>query len=246
MAKLEPYPFPKRNPQYEDKDIFCIGRKDREYRQYCYERITQPDSISIANQFFSIENLLLESFQYVLPIKENAATCSVRFATIIRESANLFEIVSRRIYHMFFVFDPKLQIDIFNFLSLDAFLNLSKEELLSPFLDSFLGNDHKIEPFSSLKTWDGRGRLNSEHIPKWWTAYNKLKHDTESIKEWANLINAIFAMGGLFLLIKKVYGEGLISGFLRKPSDTNIKETIMYQIKISEIFFTDQFKTMAR
>jgi len=244
MAKLEPYPFPIRNPQYRDKDIYYIkSNKSREYFQYWYNIITHPDSISIANQFFSIEKSLLESFQYVLPIKENAKTCSVKFATIIRESANLFEIISRKRYNMFFVFEPNLQIDIFNFLSLDAFLNLSGEELRAPIFDSFLGEEQKIEPFSFLKSWNREEKLESTHVPKWWTAYNKLKHDTESIKDFANLTNAIYAMAGLFLLIRKVYGEGLISGLLRKPSDTNIKETMLYQVKTSDIFFGELFKS---
>jgi len=136
-----------------------------------------------------------------------------------------------------------LQLDIYNFLSLENFLDLSKEELRSPLLETYLENNRKIEPFESLKSWNKKEKLNPNHIPRWWTAYNKIKHDTKSIMEYANLNNAIYSMAGLFILIRKIYGEGLICGYLRKPSELNRKEVILYQIKTSDIYFGEILKT---
>ncbi len=102
MNKLNHYPFPDRNPGYKDNEIFFVKSNDRKYIQFCYNKIVNPDSVSIANQYFAIEKLLVESFQYVLPVWKNAETCSVRFATIIREASNLFEIIARKVYCKFF------------------------------------------------------------------------------------------------------------------------------------------------
>jgi len=246
MTKLESYPFPTRNPKFEDKDIFYIKSDDKEYIQYCYDKIVHPNSVAIEFQFFSIERLLLDSFQYVLPIQENSKTCSVRFATIIREACNLFEILARKAYCEFFTFDQKHQLDIFNFLSLDAFLNLSAEDLRSPILDNYLKNNQKIEPFSTIKQWNKKEKLTYRYIPDWWIAYNKIKHDTESIKVYSNLNNALFSMAALFIMIRKIYGDGLISGFLRKPSPKIPGENIMYQIKTSEIFIGEILRSVKR
>lgn len=243
MAKLNHYPFPDRNVNYNDNEIFYIKSKDRKYIQYCYNKIVNPNSASVAYQYFVIEKLLVESFQYVMPIWKNEETCSARFATTIREASNLFEIIARKVYRNFFSFDPKLQLDIYNFLTLENYLDLSKEELRSPLLETYLENNNKIEPFESLKSWNKKEKLNQNHIPKWWTAYNKIKHNTESIEEYANLNNAIYSMAGLFIFILKIYGEGLICGFLRKPSELNPNEILLYQIKISDIFIGEIFKT---
>ena len=223
MAKFQHFPFPERNPKYKDENIYYIKSKDKDFIQYYYDKNVHPDSITIANQFFSIEKLLLESFHYVLPIHENSKTCSVRFATIIRESCNLFEIIARKIYCEFFLFNPKLHLNIYNFLSLDAFLDLSSEDIGSPLLDTYLQNNKKIEPFNRVKQWNRKENLTDKNIPEWWTAYNKIKHDTESIKTYSNLNNSLYSMAALFILIRKIYGDGLISGFLKKPHNQNLK-----------------------
>ena len=83
-----------------------------------------------------------------------------------------------------------VNIDQDNFIkSIGKITDLSKEELRSPLLETYLGNNNKIEPFESLKSWNKKEKLNQNHIPKWWTAYNKIKHDAESIEEYANLNN---------------------------------------------------------
>ncbi len=236
MAQLQCYPFPERNPNFQDKEIFYIKSvDDAVYTNLYFSKITSADANSIAYQFFSIENIFNNSFQYVLPINNNSETCSVNFATIIRESCNLFEIISRKLYSEFYIVRPDEKINIFNFLSLDVFLNLSREELTAPALESYLPSNGKIQPYITLTSWNREELLRSEHIPKWWTAYNKIKHHIEAIQEFATLDNALYSLSALFLLIRKIYGDGLISGYLRKTADNNT-HTDLYPVKVSHLF----------
>lgn len=242
--KVSHFPFPKRNSKVAEHEIFyAIAKKEEyEYINYWYKKNTSVSSISIANQFFSIEAILLDSFEFVLPVYSNANTYSVKFATIIRESCNLFEIISRKLYTQFFEVSSSDKLDIYNFLSLDSFLNLSKIELRAPLLDCYHENANKIEPYSTLSNWNRNEPLKPEHIPKWWTAYNKIKHDIDSLYNHATLNNAIYSLSALFVLIKTVYGDGLICGFLRKKENA-FSETTLYQIKKSDIFFGEVLKT---
>jgi hypothetical protein len=61
---------------------------------------------------------------------------------------------------------------------------------------------------------------------------------------FANLHNAIFSIAAIFLLIRKIYGDGLISGFLRKPTnETNISAQ-MYPIRTSNVFIGEILKSI--
>ena len=242
--KIAHFPFPRKSTQIAPHEIYYDSTKKEDYNyiDYCYKKNTSKSSIAIANQFFSIENILINAFQYVLPVERNANTSSVKFATIIRESCNLFEIISRRLYIQFFDLSTTEKLDIYNFLSLDFFLNYSSTELKAPILESFHDSGGKIEPYQSLKNWNRNEPLKPEHIPKWWTAYNKIKHDIDSLGEHATLENAIYSLSALFILIKIVYGDGLICGFLRKKENAS-PNTILFQIKKSDIFFGEILKT---
>lgn len=239
---LPAYPFPARNMNFTDEQIFYVKTKNVNKIEQYYNRIISPEAVTIANQYFSIEKFLMEAFQYVLPIAKNADTCSVRFATIIREAANLFEILTRKIYSQVFVVNGNVKLNIFNFLSLDAVINFSNEDLLSPVLETYLGNGKMIDPFHELKSWNRNEALNSNHIPTWWTAYNKIKHDTNSIPDYATLHSSILSVSAIFILIKKIYGDGLISGMLTKISGAAKEKMYGIQLKQSELFAGDSFE----
>lgn len=243
QTKISSYPYPERNPLYLDKDIYFIkDRKDCNYINNFFRKNTSVESISIANQFFSIERVLLEAFQYVLPIERNAKTCSAKFATIIRESCNLYEVIARDLYFKFFKINKSSHLDIYNFLSLDKFLKLSNEELRAPTLNSYHQNESRIEPFFSLKSWNMEELIKQEHVPFWWKDYNKIKHNIGSGHIHATLENAIYSLSGLFLLIRKVHGDGLVSGFLTN-CETQNEHLFHYPIKNSDIFIGEIFKS---
>lgn len=241
---IKPFSFPERNSDYENHQIVYDKSKNLnpDYIDFCYKKNTSAEAISIANQFFAIEEILLESFLYVLPIYQNRSTCSVKFATVIRESCNLIEILFRNIYPKYFIYtDEKL--NIYKFLILDKFLNFTTIELRSPTLESYHLNGELISPFQNLKNWDGTKGLSSTNIPDWWHSYNQIKHDVESIRTHATLHNAIYSLSALFILIRVIYGDGLICGFLRKY-DWDKKQTTLFQVRKSDIFFGEILKSV--
>ena len=243
MATRPHFPFPKRNSNFADDHIYYIKSNIPDYIEYCFNKNTTVNAITIANQYFSIEEILLESFQYVTPVKANKDTSSVRFATIIRESCNLYEILSKKAYKQFFQFDVGLKLNIYNYLTLESLFKINDQELRSSTFYNYLDQNKRIAPFETLQGWDGNSCLTQDHIPKWWTSYNKIKHDSENLTEFATLDNAIFSIAAIFLVIRKIYGDGLISGFLKKKSNEANIGAHLYPIRNSNVFIGEIFKT---
>ena len=75
----------------------------------------------------------------------------------------------------------------------------------------------------TLKPWDSW--KNSNGVPLWWTAYNKLKHQRDTEYDKANLKNALNAVAGLFVLVLYLYkdkaerGELVPSPQLLRPDE---------------------------
>jgi hypothetical protein len=246
MTTLQHFPFPDRNPDFTDNQIFYIKSDSPDYIDYYYNKNTSVNSITIANQYFSIEDIFLESFKFVTPIFTNKDTSSVRYATIIRESCNLYEILSRKAYFQFFKVQPTESLNIYNYLTLEFFFKINDNELRSSTFYNYLPDNRRIAPFDSLAGFDWSSSLLSSHIPKWWTAYNKIKHDSENFSEYATLDNALFSIAAVFLVIRKIYGDGLISGFLKKGSSEANINSHLYPIRNSNVFIGEIFKTGKR
>ncbi|MWC27168.1 hypothetical protein [Paenibacillus sp. MMS18-CY102] len=167
MVKIKSYPLPTRN-NIPDKEIFAYGQEllNIEDQQQNYLRKISREVIGIKNQYLSIEQQMLNSFEFVNPILSNIKTTSVRFATIIREASNLFEIISRDLYTKLFVKSTGI-IDIQNFLSPDTFINLREGILSSPALQDEFNNSNILQPFKLLETWDKNSEIKPNNIPKW-------------------------------------------------------------------------------
>lgn len=245
MKVLPHYPFPKRNDKLE-KHVYYCKSDSMDYISYCYEKNTSVEAVLVANQFFSIEDIFQESFQYVTPIYKNRYTSSARFATIIRESCNLYEILCRKVYNELFNYDLDYSLNIFNYLTLEYFFKINQEEIRTAILHNYLENDIRIKPFASMSDWKGDSKLIQENIPDWWIAYNKIKHDANSSIDNATLNNAIYSFAALFLVIRKIYGDGLISGFLRKPTTETNFSAYMYPIRNSNIFIGEIYKSLKK
>lgn len=244
---LKHFEFPKLRPGLKMEEVFFSRSESKEYLDYCYNKNTSAYAISIANQYFSIEEILIESFFYVTPIRENKSTSSARFATIIRESCNLYELLCKSVYNAIFDYDvSRYKLDIYNYLSLERFLQLSKEELRTATFQNYLENDERLNPFISVKDWSGQLKLEAGNIPDWWHAYNSIKHDAESMVKNANQYNAILSTAAIFLLIRKIYGDGLISGYLRKPAEEENVAAIMYPIRASKVFIGEIYKAIVK
>lgn len=246
MKTLPHFPFPDRNPEFIDNQIFYIKSDSPEYMEYRYNRNTSVNSITIANQYFSIEDVFLESFKYVTPIHANRSTSSVRYATIIRESCNLYEILSKKAYSQFFNIKPNQSLNIYNYLTLEFFFKINDNELRSSTFHNYLTDNKRIAPFESLNEVDWKLGLSPIHIPRWWGAYNKIKHDSENFVKYATLDNALFSIAAVFLIIRKIYGDGLISGFLEKVSTEKDINAYLYPIRNSKVFIGEIFKSGKR
>lgn len=218
--------------------------KDVEKEKEIFEIKTSNYIKRIRSQYLLIERELIKTFEYVEPNIDNYETNSVRFASIIRESCNLFELVSRELYSKLFHEDTK-KLNIRNFLMLDIHLDFGGESLSSPYIMAI--DDEKtlnISPFENLLKWDRKSEITSEFIPEWWKAYNKIKHDQEGIK-YATLQNALLAISGIYLLINSIYGEGVLIGELNdyhKKDPFNISYST-YRLEQSQLFTLKTFKS---
>lgn len=72
----------------------------------------------------------------------------------------------------------------------------------------------------------------SDYIPRWWTAYSKLKHTNAVLNDHATLENVIAAVGAVFVVLNKVYGPGVVEGCLIGP------DNIIYDPPVSRVFLT--------
>ncbi len=241
MKILSHYPFPKRNNKLEKYVYFCKC-DSIDYISFCYEKNTSAEAVLVANHFFSIEDIFQESFQYVTPIYKNRDTSSARFATIIRESCNLYEILCRKVYNELFDFNFDCSLNIYNYLTLEYFFKINQEEIRTAIFHNYLDNNNRIKPFDSMSDWKGDSKLLQVNVPDWWTAYNKIKHDINSNIDYATLNNAIYSFAALFLVIRRIFGDGLISGFLRKPTTEINNSAHLYPIRNSNIFIGEIFK----
>lgn len=83
-----------------------------------------------------------------------------------------------------------------------------------------------------------------EHIPGWWSSYNKLKHDVRGINEYATLKHAVLSIAAAYIMINRIYGDGVISGVLYKPelADDPSIYIIQQTIPVSRLFIEETHK----
>ncbi|MFW5891526.1 MAG: hypothetical protein ACOCUI_04840 [bacterium] len=237
--RVEAYPFPNRKTGLKKKEIYSYNNKyiNLKEKNKKYEKKISSETSNIKNQYLYIENELLRSFQYVQPTIKNKYTSSVRFASIIRESANLYEIISESLYRKIYDIKVTDRLNIYNYLSLDCFLDLSNKVLYSPVLYGEFDGDDILLPYKSLENWDKNSKIESNNIPKWWKSYNKVKHDINGINDYATLENAILAVGAIYVIINRIYGEGVVGGILKKPKGKN--GYIQLIVPVSKLFIEE-------
>ena len=232
------YPFPSRNQQNSDHDCYYVEPAKTDFNEIekMFNRKISETAISLKLQYFSIEKELLDSFHFVSPTAQNLQTSSVKFATIIREASTLYEQISRIIYECFFT--GYGNINIFNYLSLEKYLKLNDIVLVSPILEEVAKNTNILKPFISVSNWNQGSKVQNNHIPGWWTGYNKLKHSPADIPNFATLENAIQSLLASYLIITSYLGSGVVSGYLMKPEKDDKNQILHRQLSIkqSELF----------
>lgn len=244
------FPFPTRNAVYPaDEDIIFVqtlADKAPHDLNFKKRKLSKECRIFRA-QYFSIEEELLRAFDYVSPSEVNATAFSPKLGSIIKEAANIFELLSKYLYSRFYNDTDK--INIFNYLALDVYLNYSKVTLKPlSFLDGFSKFPEVTEPFHKLKTWSRASDLRPptkgatpsslpDYIPGWWDAYNALKHTNAGLDTYATLANAISATGAVYVSIHKIFGTGVVSGWLEHPDLADSGGTPFSTVQNSRVFF---------
>lgn len=198
---------------------------------------TSQNVMRIRSQFLLIEKEMIKTFEYVEPNYNNLSTNSIRFASIIREACNLFELVSKEVYIKLFEVSEQKRLNIYDYLSLDKIINFSDKCLSSPYIPAMQDDRHKLLPFKELMDWNKTSHINKRFIPVWWDVYNKIKHSNEGIDN-ATFENALLSVGAVYVLINSIFGDGVLVGNLREYTKLDMINSnyIDYRIEESKLF----------
>lgn len=218
---LPPHPQPQRNPSFANIEDIIWNQEKHDidpYDEIFNNRRYSREAVLYKSQYFSLEEMLLQAFEFVAPDSSNAETYSIKFATIIKDACNVFEVVCRELYSKFYSIPADRKINILNFVSLNEYLSLSQTPLvLVAALDQFQNYPETTNPFIGIAAMSPT-YSDSSKLPKWWSAYNSIKHSNSDISQAATLANAIASLAGLFTLLNRTYGFGLVYGWAGLPN----------------------------
>lgn len=204
-------------------------------RQQHFSMISrETDAKIFKSQYLHLEKQLIESFNYVAPCQKNASAYSINFAQIIKQSANLFELISKHVYLQLYSCnaDEVKKLKIKNFLSLDREAGYSNLEVGAfQQYDNFT-NQEVYKPFMSLLGWDKASPIQDAEIPQWWTANNKLKHSNAGLENYGTLEKSFSSVAAVFVALHCIYGHGFLFGL-----DTDPQGFINLESPKTNIFF---------
>lgn len=142
------------------------------------------------NHYIILEEDLIKTFRYVFLDERNYQTFSFEYQRLLLAIGSELDVI----FKLFCDFPGSASKNINDYktkIKQDGLMELDNKVIIN----KKFGNI-ELKPFGSgLK----------HEVPKWWTAYNKVKHNrTEYVKE-ANLENVLFALSGLYLLEEYCY-----------------------------------------
>jgi hypothetical protein len=194
-----------------------------------WERAQGDEARGLRLQYLSIEGELERAYRAVAPCAQNAATFSYTFADIIRSAAGAFEVISKALCARFHELDPMSKLDVYNYLALDRFLDLSAKRVVHLLaLDQFPGLPEATCPFGVVAGWDRGSEVGHSHVPQWWRAYTAIKHDLDGLRTSATLVHATAATAALFLLVQSVFGFGVLTGGWFEAPGGTVRGTTKY------------------
>lgn len=135
-----------------------------------------------------IQKRFAECMRYVDVHSDNSGTFSYEFASILRDCGSVFSsVLDAMIRGSAFIIKKQTNIgDYISFLKAqDDTIYLSSVHFRSRFPDGL------VLPLYSLK---------SSQPPRWWTAYNKVKHSEYNAYPFGNLGNVVTALASLVIL----------------------------------------------
>lgn len=138
--------------------------------------------------YLVIEENFVKTHRYVELDENNFTTFSVEYTKLLQSIGSEFDVVSKEICK-FYGHDNKNIIYKYAPNIIRNFTDLCDQRLKIKDNSSIV-----VEP---LKDWIVQPQYKS---PKWWTSYNKIKHDRVNNYAQASLENVLFGLASLFLV----------------------------------------------
>jgi len=191
------------------KGIVLAPADNTLYRTYRDNHGFEKLALFVASRYFAIETRVHETFRFVDLEPRNASTFSYEYASLLRDIGGAFDSALKAFCrNVTGIKNPTIHNHL-DFLRQNirsskpgelADLTTISVELASDRTDRFL------YPFADLCTDSPKSNL-----PKWWDAYNDVKHlEIEKFVEgnFKNVLNAFAALFVLFILTDKDEGRG--------------------------------------
>lgn len=173
-----------------------------------HDYIVRPTKMAIAtgkiephwNYLLALERDLTRISRFVEFHPDNFGCFSIEIARVLLAAAAEADVVAKQICQ---TVNPQ-----------------SSAETINAYRDQLNAAYPKIATFTvelprfglTLHPWDEWNAPNG--VPRWWTAYNKTKHERHTEYRQANLKNALYAVAGLFVLVLYHYKSKAESGEL--------------------------------
>lgn len=167
--------------------------KHGSYDDVMRKRALEPDAQHTMLLYRDIEDDLAEFCRYVPPVTEHLSVYSTKlWGVILRASAE----VGSQLHALIVEQEGKArQTSITDYIAMESTLRLASGELFTKF------NQNPIVPFASFAGGES---------PAWWKEYNSTKHRRLESLQSATLGNAMLAVGGLYVVLVRQWGEYLM------------------------------------
>ena len=194
------------------------------------------------NYYLEIEERVLETKRFVDFDKANDNTFSFEYLSLIQAICSEIDVVAKIIAEYY---EPEFQsekiknIQKWGYILQQVFPDIEQTTVLFQY-------DMTITPWKKWrykKTVNAKGKAHyrladKKETPKWWIAYNSIKHQRTSPYRKrtnysrANLKNTIHALAALYL-IEKMFLEYLMSTENEQPIDIKISESKLFRLASS-------------
>ena len=168
--------------------------------------------------YIELEQEMLATRKYVAFTKENGKTYSIEYLKLYEAVCSEIDVFGKALASKLdnsFKVDRRTNIQKWWFVVQDWYFELAKKEVV------FCG-EYEISPWDGFKTewyYDNQNRhkcrlANGSNIPKWWSAYNVVKHSRVDPKgsnaenyKGANLYNLSLAFAALYTLERNALNQ---------------------------------------
>lgn len=146
------------------------------------------------NYFLALERDMEAVARYVEFDEKNFSTYSIKLGQLLFSAASEVDVIAKLLCELTNPEAKRSNINEYKNVLRPAMPNLSSAEVFVPRYGL---------SFKPWKNWSGTQN------PKWWLAYNKVKHERNAHFNQATLDNALNSLGGLLILTHEYYSRQL-------------------------------------